>query len=153
MNCQKVKDKVYGDLSPSLNFSMPLFTRIKIGLHLLWCHDCTAEIERFEVCKDILREEFLPPSPALEDKIMSFIASEENEALEIQEVEASPGGFSLKGWVAAGIAMMVSFMSIFFISESDDMIPIGVTIGIVLTSYGALFICSHLKEFTHRFRL
>jgi hypothetical protein len=33
------------------------------------------------------------------------------------------------------------------------MIPIGITIGIMLTGYGALFIGSHLKEFSERFGL
>jgi hypothetical protein len=33
------------------------------------------------------------------------------------------------------------------------LLPVGITIGIVLTSYGALFIGSHLKELSERFGL
>jgi hypothetical protein len=33
------------------------------------------------------------------------------------------------------------------------LLPVGITFGIVLTSYGALFIGSHLEEFSERFGL
>jgi hypothetical protein len=33
------------------------------------------------------------------------------------------------------------------------LLPVGITVGIVLTSYGALFIGGHLKELSERFRL
>ena len=33
------------------------------------------------------------------------------------------------------------------------LLPVGITIGVVLTTYGALFIGSHLKELSERFGL
>jgi hypothetical protein len=60
------------------------------------------------------------------------------------------------------MVMLVSFATAFFGLDFNEvaltaglsfMIPIGITIGIVLTCYGALFIGSHLKEFIERFDL
>jgi hypothetical protein len=36
---------------------------------------------------------------------------------------------------------------------SSFLIPVGITIGVVVTGYGALFIASHLKELSERFGL
>ena len=156
MSCEKILDKVYeysGDPD-----AMPLVTRIRIGLHLLVCPDCAQEVERFEVCRDILHSEFLPPAPDLEDAVMAIISAEENEA---EEAEL-PGGFSTRGWIIAGLVMLVSLATAFFgldfnrvalAAGMSFMIPVGITIGIALTCYGALFVGSHLKEFTERFGL
>jgi len=156
MSCERILDKVYeysGDPD-----AMPLVTRIRIGLHLLVCPDCAQEVERFEVCRDILHSEFLPPAPDLEDAVMAIISAEENEA---EETEL-PGGFSTRGWIIAGLVMLVSLATAFFgldfnrvalAAGMSFMIPVGITIGIALTCYGALFVGSHLKEFTERFGL
>jgi len=156
MSCERILDKVYeysGDPD-----AMPLVTRIRIGLHLLVCPDCAQEVERFEVCRDILHSEFLPPAPDLEDAVMAIISAEENEA---EEAEL-PGGFSTRGWIIAGLVMLVSLATAFFgldfnrvalAAGMSFMIPVGITIGIALTCYGALFVGSHLKEFTERFGL
>ena len=155
MICEKIVTKIYqGD-------TLSLLTRIGIGLHLLFCSDCTREIERYEKCRDILRNEFFPQSPGLEDSIMAMVAAEKEEAWEAQRAELS-GGFSLRGWVIAGLVMFVSLATAFFgldfnkvalASGISFMIPIGITIGIALTCYGALFIGCHLKEFSERFGL
>lgn len=155
MRCEKVLDTVYGQEH------MSLLTRIGIGLHLLLCPDCAQEVERYEVCKDILYSGFMPPAPDLEDSVMAMIGAEEDAVLDLAETEVS-GGFSTRGWVIAGLAMLVSLATAFFgldfnkvadTSGISFMIPIGITIGIVLSCYGALFIGSHLKELTERFDL
>jgi len=57
---------------------------------------------------------------------------------------------------------MVSLITAFFgldfknlASESgiSFLLPMGITIGIILTTYGALFISSHLNELSERFGL
>jgi len=153
MSCEKILEKVY-----AMDDSMSLFSRIRIGLHIMVCPDCAQEVERFEVCKDILHNDFLPVS-ALEDTIMAMVAVEEAHAAE--EMKTS-GGFSTRGWVIAGLVMLVSLATAFFgldfnrvaiAAGMSFLIPVGITIGIVLTCYGALFIGSHLKEFTERFGL
>ncbi|MDR0457154.1 MAG: peptidoglycan-binding protein [Treponema sp.] len=160
MSCEKILDKVY-EYSGGEPDSMSLLTRIHIGLHLLVCPDCAQEVERFEVCRDILHSEFLPPAPGLEDTVMAMIAAENGKADETEDAEL-PGGFSLRGWIIAGLVMLVSLATAFFGLDFNKvalaagmsfMIPVGITFGIALTCYGALFIGSHLKELTERFGL
>ena len=159
MSCAKILDLVYEQED------MSLFTRIRVGMHLLVCPDCAQEVERFEVCRDILQNDFLYPAPDLEDAVMSMISADEAvNAAEITEAMNAevPGGFSIRGWIIAGIVMLVSMATVFFGLEFNKValiagmaftIPIGITIGIALTSYGALFIGSHLKDLSERFGL
>ena len=141
--------------------SMPLLNQIQIWLHTLVCPNCAQEIERFEVARDIMREEFFPLSPSFENTIMAKIVEEEKQT-ETEEIYAIPGGLSTRGWAITGIAILVSLVSAFFgfdfqkvASETgvSFMLPMGITIGCVLTTYCALFIGSHLKEFSERFGL
>jgi len=154
MSCAKILDLVYEQED------MSLFNRIRVGLHLMVCPDCAQEVERFEVCRDILHNDFMFPAPDIEDSVLSMI-SDEGENVEACEAEV-PGGFSIKGWIIAGIVMLVSLATVFFGLEFNKIaliagiaftIPIGITIGIALTSYGALFIGSHLKDLSERFGL
>jgi len=161
MSCERILEKVY-----EMDDSMSLFTRIRIGLHIISCPDCAQEVERFEVCKDILRNDFLPTSimdaaPILEDAVMAKVAAEEAAVPAAEEMEI-PGGLSTRGWVIAGLVILVSLATAFFGLDFNHMavaagisflIPVGITIGIVLTCYGALFIGSHLKELSERFGL
>ena len=166
MNCSKILDMVYEYSDNDLHTeglrtsgSMPLLNQIQIWLHTLVCPDCAQKIECFEVSKNILREDFFPPSPDLEDSIMALITAEEERS---EEIHAIPGGLSTRGWVIAGLVMLVSLVTVFFGFDFQKLaletgmsflLPVGITIGIVLTSYGALFIGSHLKELSERFGL
>jgi hypothetical protein len=80
----------------------------------------------------------------------------------ISEKTAVPAGFSFRGWVFIGFFMLISLSSSFFgmnfteIANAEGLsflLPIGLTIGMVVTCYGALFIGSHLDELSTRFRL
>ena len=163
MSCEKILDKVYEQ------DKMSLPEQIRVGLHLLVCPSCAREVERFETCKEILRSEFMPSAPdaqSVENTIMAAIAAEEGlqmQGLQTHGQEAEvQGGFSTRGWIIAGLVMLVSLATAFFGLDFDKvahaagvsfMIPVGITIGIALTCYGALFIGSHLKELTERFGL
>jgi hypothetical protein len=147
MRCEKVLEKVY-EYSNGED-SMPLITRIRIGLHIISCPDCAQELERFEVCKDIFYGESSAPD-------MEMLDNEEGELAKAEGVD-NPGGFSTRGWVIAGLVMLVSLATAFFGLDFNKvavemgmsfLLPIGIIIGIVLTCYGAIFIGSHLKEFT-----
>ena len=90
-----------------------------------------------------------------------MVAAEE-EQQETEEIYAVPGGLSTRGWVIAGLIILVSLVTAFFGLDFQKLaletgmsflLPVGITIGIVLTSYGALFIGSHLKELSERFGL
>jgi len=156
MSCEKILDRVYDQED------MSLLNRLGIALHLFLCPDCARKVERFELCRKILREEFLPPSQNLEGSIMAAITDLESDKAPEAEGAAVPGGFSLGGWVVAGLVLLVSLTTIFFGMEFNNvalaagmsfMIPIGITVGIVLTCYGALLIGSHLKKLSKRFGL
>ena len=156
MGCSRILDMVYeSEESPSM------FTQAQIWLHTLICPSCAQEIERYEVSRNILREDFFPPSPGFEDSIMALIACEEEQP-EMEETFVSPGGISTKGWIIAGLIILVSLATVFFgldfknlVSETgmSFLLPIGITVGIVVTTYGAFFIGSHLKDFSERFGL
>ncbi|MDR0444031.1 MAG: peptidoglycan-binding protein [Treponema sp.] len=164
MNCSKILDMVY-EYSGEEESSVPLLSQIQIWLHTLICPDCAQEIERFEVSREILREDFFPFSPGLEDSIMARVAAEEElpeASATAGEIFAVPGGLSTRGWVIAGLIILVSLATVFFgldfqkLAHETGMsflLPVGITIGIVLTTYGALFIGSHLKELSERFGL
>jgi hypothetical protein len=163
MNCSKILDLVYeysgGD--SDREDSMPLFYQIQVWLHTMICPACAQEIERYEVTRDILREDLFPPSPELEDAIMAKIATEDIQT-ETEESYAAAGGLSFRGWAIAGLIILVSLATAFFgldfqkVADESGisfLLPAGITIGIVLTTYGAFFIGSHLKELSERFGL
>jgi hypothetical protein len=138
-----------------------LFNQIQIWMHTLICPTCAQEIERYEVSRAIMREDFFPPSPGFEDSIMAMIAAEEEQA-QAEEIFAVPGGISTRGWVISGLIILVSLATAFFGLDFQNLasetgmsflLPVGITVGIILTTYGALFIGSHLKELTERFGL
>ena len=156
MDCSKVLDAVY---EYSGGERMSLLLQIRVSLHTIICLDCAREIERFQTCKTILKEDFfpsLPESRSVEDAVMGMITAENETLAEV------PGGVSIRGWVITGFALIFSLVTTFFgldfhrvASEAgvSFLLPLGITIGIVLTSYGALFIGSNLKELSERFGL
>jgi hypothetical protein len=85
------------------------------------------------------------------------------DAVEMLREEQNPAyAVSFRGWVITGFVVLVSLTTSLFgmdfvrmIPEvaSSFLLPIGITIGVVVTVYGALFIGSHLKELSDRFRL
>ncbi|MCL2557875.1 MAG: peptidoglycan-binding protein [Treponema sp.] len=155
MKCRKIIDIIY-EMDDA-----PFLDRALAAAHLLFCESCSAEARRLREGMDAMGEASFPPAPsAIEDSVMALIAEEEG-AFEPADF-AAPGGFSFKGWIAAGVVMLVSLATIFFGMEFSNvaraagmsfMIPIGITIGILLTVYGALFIGSHLKKLSQRFGL
>jgi hypothetical protein len=146
-------------------FEMPLLLQVQISLHTLFCSDCSQKIELYRGAREMLRKDFFPPVPNLEDSIMARISVEEQSNPIYSETEntyAIPGGIPTRGWVIAGIIVVVSLVTTFFgldyqslVIESGTsfLLPLGITIGIVLTTYGVFFIGSHLKELSERFGL
>jgi len=156
MNCSEILDIVYEESEP-----MPLFNQMRVWLHTIFCPNCAQEIERYHVSRSILQNEFFPESPGLEESIMAKIDTLD-EQQDIKDGYDVPGGLSTRGWIIAGLIIFISLATAFFgfdfrhlTSESgvSFLLPMGITIGIVITTYGALFIGSHLKELSERFDL
>ena len=153
LDCNNVLDIVYES-----DGSLPIIIHIKIGLHLLLCPHCSMQITNLRHLEKIMKTDFFPPAPLLEEPIMERLYA---EAI-IEEEYNAPAGFSFRGWIIIGFFMLLSLSSSFFgvnfieIANKEGLsflLPVGITIGIVVTCYGALFISSHLKELSNRFGL
>ncbi|GHT70235.1 hypothetical protein FACS1894110_21370 [Spirochaetia bacterium] len=161
MNCNDFLDQVY-EYAGDEDF--PLLLRIRLGVHSFFCPQCARELERFEASRSMLRNGFFPPAPDFEDRVMAQINREADTADDAWQGawRQSAAGVSFRSWVIAGLVMLVSLSASFFSGDfvrvagslgSSFLLPVGLTIGVVLTGYGALFIGSHLKELSDRFGL
>jgi hypothetical protein len=160
MNCDELLDRVYeycGEPLPPL-----LYLRVKF--HCLLCPQCAQEMERFELAQDILRNDFAPPELDFAGAVMAKLCAEDmaEDPGETEETLEEAAGISLRGWVIAGLILFFSLTSAFLgmdfikIAASEGssyMLPLGITIGAIITCYGAVFIGSHLKELSQRFGL
>jgi len=145
------------DLSDKDEF-FPFLTRLRIELHLMFCPECSRELRNLRCLEEIMKADFIPNCPDFEKPVMECLYEE----AELEEKVDAPAGFSFRGWVLIGFFVLLSLSSSFFgisfgeIANEEGLsflLPVGITIGIVLTCYGALFIASHLKELSTRFGL
>ena len=156
MKCNDALDTAY-----ETETHFPLGKRLSLAFHIIFCGHCALHLENYEKVRSLLRTDFFPPSPDFSNSIMNSIYHESFEE-ETDEQLLEAGGFSVKGWVIAGIVLLLSLATAFFGQDftsialdegSSFLLPLGIITGIVITSYGALFIGSHLKEFSQRFKL
>jgi hypothetical protein len=136
---------------------LSLWERLEIGIHVFHCPRCAREIENLEKAQELMKSDFFPPVPSLEESVMEQIYREAPLAL-----TEAPAGVSFRSWVITGLIVLISLASAFLGMDFDKVVsaqgssfllPLGLTIGVVVTGYGALFIGSHLKELSQRFRL
>ena len=155
VDCRTVMETV--DLSEK-DDSPPLLTRLRIDLHLLFCPECSRALRNLRYLQEIMKTDFIPGCPDFEKPVMECLYE---ETAPEEKIDA-PAGFSFRGWVLIGFFVLLSLSSSFFgisfgvIANEEGLsflLPVGITIGIVLTCYGALFIGSHLKELSARFGL
>jgi hypothetical protein len=155
VNCNELLDDLYEYAGDE---KIPLNLILRLKLHSFFCPQCAQEIERFELSRDILRNDFFPSAPRFQESVMRQIQDEE-PLPPVREIEM---GITFSGWVVTGIVLLVSLASAFFGADfirivnfggSSFLLPVGITIGAVLSCYGALFIGSHLEELTRRFGL
>ncbi|MCL2764036.1 MAG: peptidoglycan-binding protein [Treponema sp.] len=160
MNCVKIMNMIYEE------DSIPLLSQIQISLHTFFCHDCAREFENYQAAMAVMKNDFFPPPAVswqeIEDSIMAKIHLEQIEDDEKSAETRVPGVPSTRGWIIAGLVLMVSLVTAFFgfdfqnlanESGTSFLLPMGITIGVILTIYGALFIGSNLKELSERFGL
>ena len=155
MDCRTAMDTICSSEKDSF---FPVLARLRAELHLLFCPECTKELQNLRRLEEIMKTDFFPPSPDFEESVMECLFEETG----FEEKNDAPAGFSLRGWVFIGFFVLLSLSSSFFgitfseIASEEGLsflLPVGITIGIVLTCYGALFIGSHLKELSTRFGL
>ena len=155
MDCQTAMDIVY---ETEKDNSLPLLTHVRLELHLLFCPACAGELKNLRDIQNIMKADFFPPAPDFGDLLMKRL----DEEAAIMETTDAPTGFSFRGWVITGFFVLLSLSSAFFgmnfvhIADAEGssfLLPVGITIGVVLTCYGALFIGSHLKQLSTRFGL
>jgi hypothetical protein len=168
MNCREIMDLLYeydGD------DSAPLSIRVRLWLHAFFCARCAREMRQYAAAREALRTGFFPSAPDFEESVMSRIFAEsgmENrgdyETAQDEEGEHVPmeEGFSFRAWVINGLIIFFSLSTSFFslnfnkLAVSQDLsflLPMGITIGLVLTVYCAVFIGSHIKELSEKFGL
>ena len=160
MKCDEALDMVYEAEAP-----LSLAKRLSLAFHIVLCGKCTAHLENYKKSLLLLRTDFFPPSPDFCDSIMNSIYREADESAFNEAVDEQffgVGGFSIKGWVIAGIVLLISLATAFFGQDFTSIVmdqgslyllPLGIFIGVFITCYGALFIGSHLKELSERFKL
>ncbi|MDR0553257.1 MAG: peptidoglycan-binding protein [Treponema sp.] len=168
MNCRSVTDRIYEAMGDK---PLSFMSRLEIAVHLFTCPRCADTIARLESAMATLRDDYFPPAPDLEAAIMERISVEEagvalDEAGETADsslsIDDTDAGVPFRGWVITGLVVLLSLTSSFFglnfgkVVESEGisfLIPLGITIGVVVTGYGAMLIGSHLKELSARFNL
>jgi hypothetical protein len=138
--------------------SFLILARRQAELHILTCPACARELKNLQRLGEIMKTDFFPPTPDLDETVMERLTGETGQVSNA----ISQAGFSFRGWVLIGFFMLLSLSSSFFgisfmeIAREEGLsflLPVGITIGMVLTGYGAFFIGSHLKELSSRFGL
>jgi hypothetical protein len=154
-DCPAVMDSMY---ESEKDEPLPVLRRIQLGLHLFICPGCAEAMRNFRRVEEIMKADFFPLAPDFGDLLMERLYKDNSIKMETD----APAGFSFRFWVIAGFFVLLSLSSSFFgmnfieIADAEGLsflLPVGITIGMVVTCYGALFIGSHLKELSSRFRL
>jgi len=164
MDCQSVLETVF---EAEKLTQLPFTTQLQITVHCLFCPDCATALNDLRQAEIIMHSDFFPPSPHFGDALMERIHDERiehvgNEEIFAQEGSFDPARFSLRAWVLTGCFVLLSLTSVFFgmhftqivnATGLSFLLPVGITVGVVLTCYGAFFIGSHLDELSARFGL
>ncbi|GMO48766.1 MAG: hypothetical protein Ta2B_30380 [Termitinemataceae bacterium] len=157
MDCKSVRDILYDNVE--LSSPMLLFYRIQAAIHLLHCKDCTAHKNIIEKSNAIMERDFLLPVSAKEenefcDSIMNVL-SKTSQNVNFEKLDEKEKRFSIYVWALTGTVICGSLIAAFFninILNAKEMnafiVPLSITIGGIVTAYGAMFIVCHLKVLT-----
>ncbi|MDR0552401.1 MAG: hypothetical protein LBG72_10420 [Spirochaetaceae bacterium] len=146
---------VFADDEPDTEYcgaysGIPLYMALRFWAHAFVCKKCAEKKRRVLLADRVLHSLYLPtPSANCEDTVMAAVLAEDAEAAKESDY------FSLRGWAIAGIVIVASLLSVYFnmdfcgIAASAQgesfILPLAITIGAVITIYGALLIGSHLE--------
>lgn len=147
MKCTIVQTYLYED------DDITLITKLRAALHTAFCPVCAAEKRKLKTARLIMRNYCMPPAPDISASVMRALGITPEESADVETV-------SLRGWVIAGVFIVLSLTSAFFgvdframaaVNGLSLLLPIGITMGCVITVYGAFFIGSHLDELDKKF--
>ncbi|MDR2510769.1 MAG: hypothetical protein LBC77_09025 [Spirochaetaceae bacterium] len=103
------------------------------------------------VAERLMLESFMPPAPDIAGAVMLVIR---------KEACGAPRKVTVKSWVFAGLFIFLSLTSAYFgggfqtvaaFSGISFILPLGITIGLIITVYGALFIGTNLDALCKKF--
>jgi hypothetical protein len=112
--------------------------------------------------EDLLRADFLPTYPGLERSIEDAVMAKVYNEAPFRSVFCDSRPVSIKRWIASGLVVLVSlstvvcgltFDRVASVGGDSFLLPLGLTIGGIVTIYGALFIGSHMEELSEHFGL
>ncbi|GMO46677.1 MAG: hypothetical protein Ta2B_28380 [Termitinemataceae bacterium] len=169
MKCETIQDYLFqlmfaGNEREEICFQR-FVKRLLITLHLLHCENCGEFKRVIGKTSEIMASDFLPQSEVnteVSDAVMNIINRQNSTIADLRPQqswsEPDTDTFSLQTWVVSGLIIMISLLSAYFsinlLSSQeilDFIVPIAITIGSVITAYGAIFIGTHLKELSKRF--
>jgi hypothetical protein len=151
-------DRMFGE-----DGSFSPLTRLGVRWHLQRCPHCAESAAALEAARTLMQTGFFPPAPAVEEAVMEVIRREALDPGDVpMEIADPPEAVSFRSWIIAGLIILISLGSAFFGLDfatvakeggSSFLISVGLTIGMVVSVYGALLIGTHLKELSARFGL
>ena len=156
MNCRVVMDKIYDAWGEE--DSLSILCKTQIAFHIFFCKHCASETKKLEIAQSLLEKDFFPETFSYEDRVMERIYVEELESMDTESTQ----GVSFRSWVITGFVILISLTTSFFGVDfikvatsqgSSFLLPVGITIGCIVTAYGAMFIGSHLKELSEWLKL
>ncbi|MDR2802912.1 MAG: peptidoglycan-binding protein [Treponema sp.] len=151
MNCDKVLDILY------YSEHISLLKRVLINFHVWHCAKCAVHQRVLQTAGEQMKEDFFPPARGIAEQVMTFIHAGETFD-DIPEHES----VSFRAWVVTGIALLVSlssaYLGIDYLTPVNTravnfMLSLGITVGGIITAFGAIFIGCHIKELSEWFGL
>ena len=159
MKCRSLMDKIYDSWGEE---ELSLSCKVRISVHLFFCRRCSCEVKKFQIVQKSLTADFFQEGLSFESGIESNIMEKIYLETPAWEETESSTGVSFRSWVITGFVILFSLSTMFFgmdfislaaVHGSSYLLPIGISIGCIVTAYGAVFIGSHLDELSERFGL
>jgi hypothetical protein len=152
MNCDKVLDVLYyQDNGEYPEGRISFIMRFLICLHIRRCPKCAAHQRALRCASACLKEDFFPPATGIASEIMARV----RDGGIFGDLPPEHAALPFRAWLVAGMAILVSLSSasigIDYLTPVGArtisfMLPVGITVGAVITAFGAIFIGSHIAE-------
>jgi hypothetical protein len=165
LHCQEIIDRA-ADIPGE---EETLLWKFITALHVFLCPDCGDKLDRVSQVKEVMREDFfpvvaVPECRSLEDTIMAQVGTEIPELYHISSEmeEDNAVELSFRRWIIAGLVLLCSVFLLFFglgfdrlqaLGGNSFLLPVGITVAVFVSGYGAMFIGTHIKELSARFGL